>query len=427
MKRFKQFLIEKVLNEGLAKIRKQYHLTKRIDDYGMSFVSIAMGMNYHLSLGEMEPYGDWLANFYIKNKEFLNKHNSTDDLSDQAKKIGELASRHIKLKKRGAKPANLPAKTRGRNPLGYLDEFIEGLENKFYASIKSTDYPEIKGGEDYLYLRKGPIEVFSLLNNRAARTIGKGTRWCISETDPGNWDEYIKDGFKFRVIIDHREMSNSDYRKVAVTYDGNQPETFYSRDDSELGERGKRWYKSLGLTRNDLPSFKAETSYGATAREIHFNMLMLKSEVNRLIKFSYNNWEVKIERWLENDENNKEVEAQYEKDPEKKKKLEDESKEARVILDKMGNEKEFIKLVKKKFNESPPELIVNVFKYNRKDYVLKIYDHEEADKKTFEKKLNITDYVTWMYAAEVDESIPQVLKDYYTGKTDTLPKPPGAE
>ncbi len=413
MKGFKQFLIEKLLNEGLGKVKKQYHRTGRLSDEGFEMVAdFARISAYGILRLNLELYAEWFANFYIKNEQYLK--NSEADFVGHVK---ELVYSYHKLKVRGGRLQNLPTKTRG-NPLTYLKGFVEDEQEKFYNNIKPTIYPQIKERKDYYYLRKGPIEVFDLVTHDAARAIGRGTKWCISATDPGDWNSYVKQRSIFRVIIDHRETSNSRSRKVAVEYQNNKPVTFWAKDDDEL-TTGREWYKTLGLSSKDLMDFDSEGSYIEYARKTYNILIELKPKIEKLMVGGYDKWKNKYIKKLKRDEGRL-IDANL--------RGLDTNTLIKDFFSKSYTDDEFNDFVELIYERKPPKLLVSVItghedgeEYTSLTYRDGLYPGDYA----FYENVDITDYVGWI-DDNLDINIHTTFREYFEDGKGALPKPPGA-
>lgn len=100
----------------------------------------------------------------------------------------------------------------GKKPFEEFQDFVrKTMSQKSKTEEKKLEKSE---GAELVHQNKD-WSVYKILNHKAARQYGAGTRWCITEEDGTRWREYTKNSV-FYFLISKNRSENSPYYKIAV-------------------------------------------------------------------------------------------------------------------------------------------------------------------------------------------------------------------
>ncbi len=250
VKRFKTYL----LTEGFGAVKRDYVKTGKITEDDLKFMQ-AFLTRLEDKTGKM---GEWLARWWVTNRGKIksikgldNKPAFIDLKAFETQTYQHLSSvifEYLELKQSGAIKGQMPKDKMPKD----IQEWLNKEANKYYSKKKMKIHSALKKGEDYeeVYNKDG-IQVFKIMSHEAASSIGKGTKWCITETSPKYWTTYTSgEGLRFYYIRNHRYSSNIDIYKlaVAVTKQG-RINSVWDASDVNQGSDGipKGWDIPLGI------------------------------------------------------------------------------------------------------------------------------------------------------------------------------------
>ncbi len=204
MKRFKTFLFE-----GWKQAKIQFVDTNKITkDEIIELMSICQRAQ-----DTQGKFGEWICKWWTEHKKKEKKI-----VYIELKMISFLSDFKLWEFKKVVK--GNPPLTKSMDDLRkWLDDIIEKHLSKKKVKISSS----LKKGQDYepVY-HKGGIEIFKMISHEASKWFGKGTKWCISETEREHWNKYcFKEEMCFYYIRNHKYSTNNPKYKIVVTVDKN--------------------------------------------------------------------------------------------------------------------------------------------------------------------------------------------------------------
>ena len=116
---------------------------------------------------------------------------------------------------------------------GKFEDFVTFLNNISSQKSKTEEKKLVKTSGATLVAENDGWKVYRITTHEAAMKYGAGTKWCITEKDPTNWNDYIKyNNFYFLIAKDPKDNK---YHKIALQVEaGSSYFIYWDAEDKKI-------------------------------------------------------------------------------------------------------------------------------------------------------------------------------------------------
>ena len=142
---------------------------------------------------------------------------------------------------------------------------------KKIVDMKSNEYDikkayKEKSNDATLVFENDNVYIFLINSHEAAMKYGKGTKWCITESDGMNWNEYYYNyECTFYFVISKIEPPDNPWYKIAVTVYPSEDLEIYDAKDNLIKEEGEEGFDYIceedGYSKDIFVPVKHESIY----------------------------------------------------------------------------------------------------------------------------------------------------------------------